>query len=305
MFFERIPLEDLAVSGTRRILIVGDASQIGDAMKRCAGQVFYLGRRYTLAEANASNLFHPKLIARLSPEGGKVWIGSGNLNYTGWGGNHELAAAWPIGPGTDDSGAWLSEILHSIGTLTGSESFHAQIETVRASVPWLGKVRNDGRPSPVLLGMPGRPLAPQLAERWGGRRFTTLKMYTGSTDVDGAFLRWAHDTFGINKATICLTPSFASFDSKQLVKLPLEVRFVERDPKRRVHANSSGSPGRTAMPLSWGPRTARRRRGSPIMQTGTSSSSPCTTRRRPRRLCRYLLTSNIKNTYLTIFLPPP
>ncbi|MCP3447348.1 phospholipase D family protein [Bradyrhizobium sp. CCGUVB14] len=236
LFFERIPLEDLGIGGTRRIVILGDAAEIGGAMERCAGQIFHLGRRYTLAEAKPSNLFHPKLIARLSPERGKVWIGSGNLTYTGWGGNHELAVGWPIGPGSDDNGAWLSDVLRSVATVTRSESFHTQMEIIRAAVPWLSRAATGPAPSPVLLGMPGRPLAPQLAQRWQGRRFKTLKMYTGSTDVDGAFLRWAHDTFGLKKATICLTPSFASFDAKQLAKLPLEVRFVERDPKRRVHA---------------------------------------------------------------------
>ncbi|WP_445220476.1 hypothetical protein ACKWRH_10665 [Bradyrhizobium sp. Pa8] len=236
LFFERIPLEDLGIGGTRRIIILGDAAEIRGAMQRCAGQIFYLGRRYTLAEAKASNLFHPKLIVRLSPERGKVWIGSGNLTYTGWGGNHELAAAWPIGPGSDDSGGWLSDVLRSAATVTASEYFHTQTEIIRSTIPWLSRAAGGSAPSPVLLGMPGRPLAPQLLQRWQGRSFKTLKMYTGSTDVDGAFLRWAHESFGVRKATICLTPSFASFDAKQLAKLPLEVRFVERDPKRRVHA---------------------------------------------------------------------
>lgn len=236
LFFERIPLDDLNVGGTCRILVLGDASEISEAMKRCADQVFYLGRRYTLAEAKSSNLFHPKMILRFSPEGGRVWIGSGNLTYTGWGGNHELATAWSVGPGSDDNGAWVSGILRSVATTTVSESFRAQIEHVHASTPWLGAAENSAEPSPVLLGMPNHPLAPQLASRWQGRRFKSLKLYTGSTDVEGAFLRWAHTTFGIEKAIICLTPPFASFDAKQLAKLPLDVRFVERDPKRRVHA---------------------------------------------------------------------
>ncbi|MGY8631321.1 hypothetical protein RAD15_02330 [Bradyrhizobium sp. 14AA] len=236
LFFERIPIEDLGIGGTRRILVMGDASELSGAMQRCAGQIFHLGRKYTLAEARPSNLFHPKMIARLSPEGGKVWIGSGNLTYTGWGGNHELAVAWPIGADSEDNGAWLFDILRSVASLTGSESFRAQIEDLGASFPWLRRAPVETAPPHVLLGMPGRPLAPQLARRWDGRRFATLSMYTGSTDVDGAFLRWAHDTFGAKEATICVTPSFASFDAKQLAKLPLKVRFVERDPKRRVHA---------------------------------------------------------------------
>jgi hypothetical protein len=236
LFFERVPLDDLSMGGTRRILILADAGEIAEAMKRCIGQVFHLGRKYTLAEAKASNLFHPKMIVRLSPEGGRVWIGSGNLTYTGWGGNHELATTWSIGPGTGDAGAWLPDILRSVGSVTSSESFRTQIEIVRSSFPWLGAPGGDAAQSPVLPGMPNRPLAPQLARRWEGKRFTTLKIYTGSTDVDGAFLLWAHKTFDVKKATVCLTPSFASFEAKQLAKLPMEVRFVGRDPKRRVHA---------------------------------------------------------------------
>jgi hypothetical protein len=150
----------------------------------------------------------------------------------------------------DDAGAWLSDLLREVRTVTRSEAFRSQIEIVRSSIPWLG-VRDDvTTASPVLLGLPNRPLAPQLARRWEGRRFTTVKIFTGSTDVDGAFLLWAHKTFGVKKATVCLTPSFASFDAKQLAKLPLNVRFVERDQTRRVHAKLywfSGPDGEAAV----------------------------------------------------------
>src|SRR5258708_33348807 len=74
LFFERIPIHDLDVGGTRRVVIVADAAEIGDAMQRCAGQIFRLGRQYVLAETRAGNTFHPKMIARLSRGGGKVRI---------------------------------------------------------------------------------------------------------------------------------------------------------------------------------------------------------------------------------------
>jgi hypothetical protein len=51
LFFERIALDDLSMGGTRRILILADAGEIAETMKRCIGQVFYIGRKYTLAEA--------------------------------------------------------------------------------------------------------------------------------------------------------------------------------------------------------------------------------------------------------------
>src|SRR5664279_2529799 len=108
LFFERVPRDDLRVGGTRRIIVVADAGEVMQAMKRCMEQIFYLGREYVLAETKAANTFHPKMILRLSATGGRVWVGSGNLTFTGWGANQEMATAWSVGPGKEDSGAWLS-----------------------------------------------------------------------------------------------------------------------------------------------------------------------------------------------------
>jgi hypothetical protein len=40
LFFERIALDDLSMGGTRRILILADAGEIAEAMKRCIGLFF-------------------------------------------------------------------------------------------------------------------------------------------------------------------------------------------------------------------------------------------------------------------------
>jgi hypothetical protein len=205
LFFERIPRDALRLGETRRIIIVADGSEATDAVRRAMGQIFYLGREYLLAETKAANTFHPKMIVRLSPTGGRVWIGSGNLTFTGWGANQEMATAWSVGPGMEDSGAWLGDMLDAVGTMTHSAAFSAQLEAVRTSVKWLDNSPAQLAMSPVLLGMPTRPLAPQLAERWKGRTFKMLNIYTGSTDVEGAFLLWAHKTFGIKKVVICLS----------------------------------------------------------------------------------------------------
>src|SRR5262245_37242863 len=90
LFFERVPLSDLEIGGSRRILIGADAGQVQEAMRESLDQLAFLGRRYVLAETVSTNTFHPKLIARLSPKGGRIWVGSGNLTYPGWGGHQEL-----------------------------------------------------------------------------------------------------------------------------------------------------------------------------------------------------------------------
>jgi hypothetical protein len=236
LFFERISLADLQIGGSRRIVIAADLEQVSDAMSRCIGQVAYLGRHYVLAETAIPNTFHPKLIARLSREGGKVWIGSGNLTQRGWGGNRELATTWSVGPGHQDSGTWLNDLFDAVNTLTRSSEFAAQVEFIRSATPWLTARTSALQQHNVLLGMPNRALAPQLAERWKGRRFNRLMLCTGSTDTDGAFLSWAHRIFGVTQATICLSPAFVSFESAALSRLPFDIRIVKAEPNQLMHA---------------------------------------------------------------------
>lgn len=221
LFFERIPLADFSIGGSRRILIAADAIQASEAISNAIGQIAHLGRRYILAETAGANLFHPKLIARLSDTGGRVWLGSGNTTSGGWGGNQELATSWSIGPEQQDKGSWLDEILEAVSTLVRSSTFTDQLGEIRHVIPWLSARPPLIEPPPVLLGMPDKPLAPQLAARWLNRRFTELKICTGSTDESGAFLSWAHRTFGIERATICLSPAFASFRSQEIGKATL------------------------------------------------------------------------------------
>ena len=217
-------------------------------MRQSIEQLVHLGRSYVLAETVKANLFHPKLISRLSPTGGRVWIGSSNLTYTGWGGNEELATAWSVGPQEEDRGTWLSGLFDAV--VVRSTTFTAQIDALRASVPWLSAAAETPSPAPVLFSTPTRPLGPQVAARWSGRKFEDLKLCTGSTDTEGAFLLWAHRTFGVRRATICLSPPFATFDPRKLEKLPLEIRIIKAKPERLMHAKFywfSGSRGTAAL----------------------------------------------------------
>ena len=236
LFFERVPLTDLEKGGSRRVLIVADAGQVREAMGQCLSQLAYLGRRYVLAETVSARTFHPKLIARLSAAGGRVWVGSGNLTYPGWGGHQELGATWSIGPKEDDRGFWLDPLLAAVGEAVRSSVFEDQVEIIRETIDWLKTPANITQASPILFGTPDRPLAPQLAGRWKNRRFDELKLCTGSTDKDGAFLLWAHQTFGVKRAIVCVSPAYASFDATRLKKLPIDVKIVKPKDGQMMHA---------------------------------------------------------------------
>jgi hypothetical protein len=237
MYFERLVFSDLSYGGSDKIVVIADAGEIQKAMDRCAGQVRQLGRRYLLVPARAGYSFHPKLIARFGRQGGAVWIGSGNLTAGGWGGNQELGASWKIGPEEDDRGIWLTDLLSQALEWTGEEFQKRELQNL-IDHSWLdrGSYKNRTAEAPVLLGSYAQCLSDDLASRWSGRRFTDLRLMTGSTDEDGRFLRWAHETFGVENITIYMTPANASFDPRKLDQLPMNISFLPAPSDAMIHA---------------------------------------------------------------------
>ncbi len=230
VFFERLPLRNLRAGGASRVLVVADRSRLHEMAGELAssvadGRIRDLGRQWALDGVQGGGAFHPKLWLRVGPDSGRVWLGSGNLTAFGFGGQWEAGSQWTVGRGAADDGSWLRPILEDVRSGCGSESARAVIDDVLA-VGWLNEGVNT---TPTALWSGRATLASQLERRWGGRRFTTLTMLTGSTDVDGSLLRWAAKTFGVEQATVILTPARASFDPAALSRLPLRVRIAPFD----------------------------------------------------------------------------
>lgn len=236
-FFERVILKDLQAGEGDDILVVADARQIHEASKHWDGQLRNLGRRYQLAPSITPGAFHPKIMLRLGPEGGAVWLGSGNLTAGGWGGNREVCCAWAVGPGQSDNGAWVSPLLERVASWCPSGLRHNVIQRA-LDVPWLQAVRAETADAsePMLTGYKDTTLASQLRKRWAGRRFDEVRIITGSTDESGAFLRWLHDQFGIKRSRIILDQNRASFIQDRIDSLPVETSVMHLPGWHPTHA---------------------------------------------------------------------
>jgi hypothetical protein len=251
MFFERILFSDLSYGGAEKIIVIADSSEVEKAMERSAGQLRQIGRRYLLIPAKVDHAFHPKLIARFGQDDGMVWIGSGNLTAGGWGGNLELGASWKVGPKEEDQGIWLTELLGQ-AIDWAFEGFQKRELQDLIDYPWLNRnsYNNSASDAPVLLGSHANSLADKLASRWSGRRFTDLRLMTGSTDEDGRFLEWVHQIFGVENVTIYMTPANAIYDIKKLNNLPINISFLPAPSDAMLHAKFywfSGDEGEAAV----------------------------------------------------------
>ncbi len=236
LFFERVVLPDLWAGGTGEVVVLADASQVSDLAERWQGQLAFLGRSYQLIPVErVAGAFHPKVILRVSPQGGAIWVGSGNITHGGWGGNLELATAWAFGPGCQDPGAWAGSFLANVAALTPARLAHAVGQHAQGA-GWL-QLSQEGSDvgSPLLASFADRSLAAQLAARWSGRRFLTARCFTGSTDREGAVLRWLHEAFGVERATVMVNEDRCDLDPAAVAALPLAVDVL-KPPDGSLHA---------------------------------------------------------------------
>jgi hypothetical protein len=220
IFFDRIVLRALWGGGTEEILVLADALEIERTLDRTHGPIHHLGRRYLLSPVRTPGSFHPKLWLRIGREGGIVLLATGNLTHGGWGLNRELATAWRIGPHAEDQGGWIPDLLRRAVGWAGSPLAERVLSRM-ADFEWL-REESSGR---VLFTGP-TSLATQLRRRWAGRRFTHLRFVTGSTDAEGAVLRWLHETFGVETAVGCITPQMCSFSPMRLSALPVSLSLI-------------------------------------------------------------------------------
>lgn len=236
LFFERVILKDLGAGETGDILVLGDAREINESSKRWTGQLHNLGRRYQLAPALTKGAFHPKVMLRVGSEGGAVWVGSGNLTAGGWGGSHEVCCAWTMGPDQDDDGGWLAGFLERIATWCPRGLQHNTIDRV-LETPWVQATRRHTDPAQLIVtGYNATSLSSQLEERWRGRRFDAVRIFTGSTDENGALLQWLNETFGITRAFIILDENRTSFVQERIENLPLDTTVMHLRGTQPVHA---------------------------------------------------------------------
>jgi len=235
VFFEHLVLPDLWAGHSSDILVIGDGNQIKAAVRDSIGQILHVGKRYLLANALHSGAFHPKLFLRLGESEGAVMVGTGNVTSCGWGGNLELASSWLFGPEHEDKGVWLYSFLEDVASWCASDLERDAVRRMQ-DVPWVQAQGLASRDTPLLYSNKDRTLAAALAERWAGRRFTEMRVFTGSTDESGAFLRWAHQEFGVQKAVVALTPWQVSFSPRKLSDLPLELQIIPMPGPAPLHA---------------------------------------------------------------------
>ena len=248
-FFERLVLPSLWAGGSKSVIVYADAREVRRALAQPVGTLRHLGRRYFLIPVESSGAFHPKVFLRLGHDGGLAWVGSGNLTRGGWGANSELASTWALGSDDGDPGLWLVPWLRSLANSNPRGLSRELISRVEG-IDWIVDTPA-GDQTPVLFSFE-RSLSEQLAERWEGRRFDRLWVLTGSTDRDGAMIRWAREALGVTDVRMCVSPERASLEPGLVGALPVDMIFVAPPHEKLVHAKFFWFDGADGPAAVWG-----------------------------------------------------
>ena len=92
LFFERIILPDLQFGHGREIVLLGDSTQLTEAINRCNTQLRQIGNAILTEPIHLTGAFHPKILLKIGRDGVILTIGSGNMTKGGWGDNQEIFA---------------------------------------------------------------------------------------------------------------------------------------------------------------------------------------------------------------------
>ena len=249
-FFERLVLPDLWAGGSKSVLVFVDHGELRTALNSHTGHLRHIGRRYFLQPVELPGAFHAKVFLRLGDEGCLAWVGSNNLTRGGWGSNTELASAWQLERDRPNHRCgWLPGFLTYLKSNTAGLANELLDKTQR--MQWLvGMPRSEGTHDVLISHREALWL--QLRDRWAGRRFTSLKVLTGSTDRDAGFLRRLTETFALDRVDICVSPEHASFDVASLRGLRARVRIVPPPEHKLMHAKFYWFDGPDGSAAAWG-----------------------------------------------------
>lgn len=117
-FYETVVLRRLNALGCDENLLLVDAERCGEALSDPDTRPRLAGLAYTLVPVARRGAFHPKLIALIGKKVARLWVGSHNMTFGGFGGNAEAtsmieakspAEAGLVADALDAIDGWLGE----------------------------------------------------------------------------------------------------------------------------------------------------------------------------------------------------
>lgn len=223
-FYETVVLRKLNAAGCEHHLLLVDAVRCGEALADPERRPKLAGISYALVPVTRVGAFHPKVIILAGKKSSRLFVGSHNVTFAGFGGNAEITNALDGGRSSPES-ALLTDALEAIQSWVGEPSSAAKdiVDAARALVGPM-KARSDVNAS-LLYSATGRPppweqLRPHLPKK--PRRV----VIAGPFFDDGLhFIRQAKADLRAEEFIVAIDPTYAMLKADAARKTG--ARFVD------------------------------------------------------------------------------
>jgi len=235
LFFEKVILPDIRFGQGRNILLIGDGIQLIEAINSCNTQLREIGNTIVSEPVYLSGAFHPKILLKIGKAGVIFTIGSGNMTSSGWGDNYEIFSKWVLPKDDPRAGLIVKQVISSLSPYINSEIAHQTLNKCLDN-NWYIDENNNDKDFDFIITKPDESLSQSVMKKWSNKHFHTLRLFTGSTDQNGAFIEWCHNTFGIKTCIVSANEDRISFDKTILNKIPVDISIAPVDSNDMMHA---------------------------------------------------------------------
>jgi hypothetical protein len=161
-FYEAVVLRKLNAAGCEHHVLLVDAERCGEALADPDRRPRLAGISYTLLPISRVGAFHPKLVLLAGKKSSRLFVGSHNVTFAGFGGNAEVTSV--VGGGRAVHGAALVDALAAIRMWAGDVPTTLPNEVFDLAGSLLGTARHAGTGDVSFLysGTGQRPLWDQL-----------------------------------------------------------------------------------------------------------------------------------------------
>lgn len=258
-FYEQGLLSRFWSANCRNNLVFMDAERYQETISEAGDALGYIGRRYLVSPLKVGpyQAFHAKLILLLGSKQARLLVGSGNLNFHGYGDNMEVFTQFDWSAEAPQSQSIFFDAWDTILAVQKRwgrfEQADEMLKQARSESPWIEQ------PAPSadfrLFNSLDKPLIQQMQEYVGDQKVERITVLSPFLDRKASAIENLAQKFKPRKFNLLLQNDKASGDPgalKRLAKSGIPLKFYVFEEERYIHAKVYAFESRNELVLATG-----------------------------------------------------
>ena len=229
-FYETVVLRRLNAAGCQHHLLLVDANRYAEALADPDRRPRLAGISYTLLPIVRRGAFHPKLVILADKKSSRVYVGSHNLTFAGFGGNAEITNAIG-GARSFDQTDILASALTAIASWVQASPASVASEIVQIARDFIeagGKKQRAGAGTHLLFSGHDLPPLWEQLRPYLPAKVRRVVLAGPFFDHRMEFVRRALADLKASRFVVGVDPAYAQLDAREARKL--KARFVDARP---------------------------------------------------------------------------